>query len=205
MGTQKSKTPYLNFVVKGDQTSGFLKLIQSGFRLRIQTGPSIRELFCGQFGIPDDYFENRIQTIFLDGKPVDNEDTARVCDGARIALSAALPGLVGAVFRKGGQYASFRRSISHSEAGDSGVKGEGEIVLKFFNMIAKELGPAFLQKGIIIEGKRFQDFIRRNSEDLKAACHSVHLDDAKTDVAGLLKMNWENTEVFLRVTPEKSA
>jgi len=205
MKTQNSKPQHLNLLIKANQIAVFLKLIESGFKLRIKTGLSVRELFCNQLGISDDYFENRIQTIFLDGKPVDNEDTTRVYNGARIALSAAMPGLVGAVFRKGGHYASFRRTISHSEAGNSNLKGEGEIVLKFFNMIAKELGPAFLQNGIIIENERFQDFARRNSEDLKTACDSIHLNDAKADADGLLKMNWENTEIFLQVTSEKPA
>jgi hypothetical protein len=203
METQNSKPQHLNLFVKADHIAVFLKLIESGFRLRIKAGLSIKKLFCEQLGISDEYFENRIQTIFLDGKPVDNEDTARVYDGSRIALAAAMPGLVGAVFRKGGQYASFRRTISHSETGNSGVKGEGEIVLKLFNMIAKEQGPAFLQKGITLEGKRFQDFLLRNSEDLKAGCNSIYLNDEKADVARLLKMNWENTEVFLQVTSEK--
>ena len=205
METQNSKPQQLNLVVKAYQISVFLKLIESGFKLRIQTGLSIRELFCDQLGISSDYFENRLQTIFCDGKPVDNVDTCQVQNGARIAISAAMPGLVGAVFRKGGQYASFRRSISHSETGNSAEKGEGGIVLKFFNMIKKELGPAFLKKGVTIEGGRFRDFLLRNAEDLNAGCRSLHLNDEKTKVSALLKMNWENTEVFLRVTQEKSA
>lgn len=203
METKNSKPQHLNLVVKADHIAVFLKLIESGFRIRIKAGLSIKKLFCEQLGISDEYFENRIQTIFLDGKPVDNEDTARVYDGSKIALAAAMPGLVGAVFRKGGQYAPFRRTITHSETGSSSVKGEGEIVLKLFNMIAKEQGPAFLQKGIILEGKRFQDFLLRNSQDLKAACNSIHLNDEKADVARLLKMNWENTEIFLQVKSEK--
>ena len=105
METQNSKPQNLNLVVKVNRVAVFLKLIESGFKLKIQTGLSIRELFCDQLEISDDYFDNRIQTIFFNGKPVDNVKTARVNNGARIALSAAMPGLVGAVFRKGGHYA----------------------------------------------------------------------------------------------------
>ncbi|MGD9080106.1 MAG: hypothetical protein PVG96_12235 [Desulfobacterales bacterium] len=205
METQNSKSQDLNLVLNVNQIAVFLKLIQSGFKLKIQTGLSIRELFCDQLGISDDYFDHRIQTIFLDGKPVDDEDTARVYNGARIALSAALPGLVGAVFRKGGRYASFRRSISHSEDGISNVKGEGEIVLKFFNLVAKELGPTFLQKGIIIEGKRFQNFVLNNSENLELTCTSIHLNDAAIDVSRLKETRWEDQEIFLQVAPETGA
>ena len=187
--------------IEADQISGFIKLIERGFRLKVQTGQSIRDLFCGQFGISDDYFDDRIQTIFLNGKAVDNPDAAGVENGSRLALSAAMPGLVGATFRKGGRYASFRGTISYAKSKKTSARGQGEITLKLFNMIAKELGPSFLQKGIIIEGKRFQDFVLRNSQDLKNNCNSINLNDEKIDAAGLLKMDWENTEVFLQVTP----
>jgi hypothetical protein len=205
MATQNSKQSYLNLVVKANLIARFLTLTEHGFKLKIKAGLSIRELFCDQLGISDDYFDNRIQTLFIDGKPVDNVNTARVVDGARIALSAAMPGLVGAVFRKGGRYASFRETISYTETKNSSVKDEGEIMLKFFNMVAKELGPTFLQKGIIIEGERFHDFAMRNLEDLKDACTSIHLNDAEIDVARLKEMKWEGQEVFLQVTSEKPA
>lgn len=205
MEAQNLKPMHLNIVVKVNQIACFLKLIESGFKLRVKTGLSIRQLFCDQLAVSDEYFENRIQTIFLDGKPVDNEDIARVHNGARIALSAAMPGLVGATFRKGGQYASFRGTISHSEDGNSSEKGEGTIMLKFFNMIAKELGPAFLQKGIIIEGRRFQDFVLRSSEDIKSGCTSIHLNDAEIDAAGLKEMKWEDQEVFVQVRSERES
>lgn len=205
METQNLKPQYLNIVVKTHQIAVFFRLIESGFRLRIKGGQSIRELFCNQLGVSEDYYDDRVQTIFLDSKPVDNDETTRVYDGARIALAAAMPGLVGATFRKGGRYASFRSTISHSETGNSGVKGDGEIVLKLFNMVAKELGPAFLQKGIIIEGKRFQDLMLRNLEDLKAACNSIHLNDAAIDITRLKEMEWEDREVFLQVRSEEES
>lgn len=179
--------------------------MEGGFRLKVKTGQSIKEIFCEQLDISDDYFENRIQTIFLDGKAVDSADTAWVENGSRLALSAAMPGLVGATFRKGGRCATFRGTISYSTSKKSITKGEGEITLKLFNMIAKELGPPLLQKGIIIEGKRFQDFALQNREDLKAGCHSIHLNDKKADMAKLLKMNWEDTEIFLQVMPEQNS
>jgi hypothetical protein len=189
--------------VEADLISGFIKLIERGFRLKVKTGQSIRELFCSQFGISDDYFDNRIQTIFLDGKAVDNTDTAWVENGSRLALSAAMPGLVGATFRKGGRYASFRGTISYSKSKKSIAEGEGEITLKLFNMIARELGPVFLQKGVIIESRPFREFLLSRSENLKAAGISIHLNDEKTDLAGLLKMNWENEQVFLQVKSDK--
>jgi hypothetical protein len=203
METQKLKLQHLKIVAKSNQIAGFLKLIQSGFRMRAKTGLSIKELLCNHLGISDEYLDNRIQTLFIDGKPVDNENTARVYDGARIALSVAMPGLVGATFRKRGQYASFRGTISYTEPKNPGKKGEGDITLVFFNMVTTELGPAFLQKGIIIDGKRLQDFLEHHVEYMKDGCNSIHLNGAEIDVSRLAELNWEDQEVSVQITSEK--
>ena len=205
METRNSKLQHLNLIVKAHLIHRFIYLLEQGFKLKVQTGLSIKELLCVHLGISDDYLDNRIQTLFIDGKPVDDVDSAWVFDGARIALSAAMPGLVGATFRKGGQYASFRGTISYSDAKNSRVKGNGKIMLKFFNMVAKELGPNFLQKGIILEGKRLHDFLLRNADDLKADCNSMYLNDAEIDVARLKEMTWEDQEIFLQVASKSDA
>jgi hypothetical protein len=204
MEAHNSKPQHLNLAVKANLIARFLKFIELGFKLKIKAGLSIRELLCVHLGISDNYFENRIQTIFLDGMPVDNVDTAWVDDGARIALSAAMPGLAGATFRKDGPYASLRGTISYSKGKKTPVRGEATINLKFFNMIAKELGPVFLQKGIMVEGNTFQNFVLRNADDLKAACTLIYLNDEKVDIVKLVEMNWKNTEIFLQVTSEET-
>ncbi|NJL58424.1 MAG: hypothetical protein HC887_00995 [Desulfobacteraceae bacterium] len=62
----------------------------------------MQTLLCDILEIPKDYVLNRISTIFLDGKPVDCLDTAFVRNHSVVSLSAAMPGLVGAVMRRGG-------------------------------------------------------------------------------------------------------
>lgn len=204
MEAHNLKPQHLCLSVKANLISRFLKLIEHGFKLKIKAGLSIRELLGHHLGISDEYIDNRIQTIFLDNKPVDNVNTAWVENGSRLALSAAMPGLVGATFRKGGLYASLRSTISYSKTESSIVKDEGEIILKFFNMVAKELGPVFLQKGIMVEGNTFQNFVLRNADDLKAACTLIYLNDEKVDIVKLVEMNWKNTEIFLQVTSEET-
>jgi len=204
METQNSELQYVRLEIEARLISSFLKLIEQGFKLKVKTGLTIRELLCGQFGVSGEYFDNRIQTIFLNGKAVDNVDAAGIEDNSRIALSAAMPGLVGATFRKGGRYAPLRGTISYSKEKKSIVRGEGKITLKLFNMIAKELGPVFLRKGVIIDGNAFQNFVSDNLEDLKAACSSIHLNNAKISVTRLKELKWADREVFLQVISEKS-
>ena len=205
MEAHNLKAQHLCLSVKANLISRFLKLLERGFRLKIEASLSIRELLCHHLGISEEYVDNRIQTIFLDGRPVDNVDTAWVENGSRLALSAAMPGLVGATFRKGGFYASLRNTISYTKTENSIFKGAGEIILKLFNMVAKELGPELLEKGIRIEGNAFQNFVLRNSEDLKTDCVSIHLNGEQVDIVNLLEMNWENTEIFLQVTSKEES
>ena len=193
---------HLQFTVDAELISRFFKLAERGFTLQIKTGITIRELLCQRFGISEDYVDDRIQTIFLDGKPVDDVDTASLENGSTLALSAAMPGLVGITMRKGGFYASFRKGITYSAPQTSVANRTGEIVLKLFNMVAKELGPAFLENGIVVAGNAFQNFVQHNSEDLKAGSNAITLNGKQIDVTELLNMNWENTEVMLQVTSE---
>ena len=198
-----ASTAHLHLTVDAHLIPRFLKLTERGCTLKIRTGITIRELLCERLGISADYVDNRIQTIFLNGQAVDEVDTARVENGSKLALSAAMPGLVGITFRKGGFYASLRSTISYTQKENSITKGEGEIILKLFNLVARELGPGLIEKGIRIEGHAVQNFALRNAEDLKAGVVSMQLNDEKIDVAGLLEINWGNKQVFLQVTSEK--
>ena len=183
----------------------FLKLLEQGFIVTTQAGSSIKNLLCKQLGIDEAYLDKRIQTLFLDGKPVDKVEKAYLHNDATLALSGAMPGLVGATLRKGGTFAALRDTISYIDETSVETNGEARVTLKLFNMVLKELGPVFLKSGIWIDSHNFSDFISHNLEDLKPACESVDLNDQKTDVAALAEMNWDDAELFLKVTTEASS
>ncbi len=126
----------------------FFPLFQEGVILETDTGASVREFLCRSLGLQEDYVEKRISTIFLDGKPVDNLDASLVNDGSVLALSAAMPGLVGATLRKGGYYAPMRKAISHHAESPPSTRKRGKIRLKLFNMILQELAPRLLYAGV---------------------------------------------------------
>ncbi|OQX15922.1 MAG: hypothetical protein BWK80_40550 [Desulfobacteraceae bacterium IS3] len=119
---------------------------QQGVQIKIPTGCSLKTLLCEVWEIPQDYVTNRISTIFLDGKPVDDLEAAMIRDGSVLSLSAAMPGLVGAVMRRGGSLASFRSSITYAENENMPERKEGVITLKLFNLLIAELGEYLSQK-----------------------------------------------------------
>jgi len=134
--------------------------------VKIETGCTLKNLLCEQFKITPGYIADRVKTIFLNSKPVDDIETAIVKDQAVLAISAAMPGLVGAVFRSKGVLAAFRSSISYqAEKNDLEKSHNGMITLKFFNLLVKELGPAFLEKGILVTKSRMEEFLTAHKKN----------------------------------------
>jgi len=177
----------------------FYQLLSKGFIIHPRTGCTIKELLCGQLGIKDDYLEERIQTIFLDDKIVDDVNSAVIREGSILALSAAMPGVLGATLRKGGRYAPMRRQISHDKDIPSDLHKKGEVIIKLFNLILRELGPLFLDLGIWINGEDFYDITARNDVVFMTGCKKAVKDGNEIDPEKLMKVEWEDKQVFLQI------
>lgn len=201
--TQIIKAMKLQMVITSELLPRFFKLLEQGFIVTTQTGCTIKALLCEQMGIDEEYLDKRIQTLFLNRKPVDNVEKAYLQNDATLALSAAMPGLVGATFRKGGTYAAMRNTISYNAETSSKGRGKARIKLKLFNMVLKELGPIFLENGVWICKDKLNEFLSQNSKDIKATCSSVNMNDQEIDVNKLAEIDWKDPEVYLKVIAEK--
>lgn len=180
----------LNLTIVEDRIEKFFYLLQQGFMVKAKVGCTIKEMFTHQFGISPDYLAGRIQTIFLDGKAVDNADTAIVRDGSTLALSAAMPGLVGATFRRGGYLASFRSQITYTSDAQFVQRQDGQITIKLFNLLLKEMGPTFLGRGIIVKREVLEDFLRRQPTSFWAEIKTAVLDGKVVDLREILEKGW---------------
>jgi hypothetical protein len=189
----------LNLTVKPDRMSLFSSLLGQGFTLKVQTGISVRDLLCRQIGVSDDYLDQRIQTIFLDGKVIDNVDSAKIRQGSTLALSAALPGLAGATLRRGGAYAAMRSQISHKNDVAEDFDENGTVILKLFNIVALELGPMFLKQGIWIDGNNLENFFLRVPDFFWEGCLIAEIDGIPLDAREMSLMEWKQKQVFLKL------
>jgi hypothetical protein len=145
----------------------FFPLFEEGVEVEMVAGCSIRELLIEQFGFAAEYIASRITTVFVNHRAVDNMDSARIYDGAVLALSGAMPGLVGATMRSSGYYAAMRGNMTYrNEAAAPEVKA-GAIKLKLFNLLLPELGPRLLQRGILLSVARWQEFLAQQPEQLR--------------------------------------
>jgi hypothetical protein len=132
-----------------------LALVQAGVRVECESGMSAREFMREALGLDDDYIEHTISTLFIDSEPVDDIDAAQVRSGSCVALSAAMPGLVGAVMRRGSPYASFRAGISHGSSGsiedsEGATSKAGLVQVKYFNAVMRDRGPSLLERGVLV-------------------------------------------------------
>jgi len=177
----------------------YFSLIQSGFTVEAVIGVSIESFLCHQMGLSDDYVEERIQTLFLDSKPVDDATTVLIEDGSRLALSAAMPGVAGALFRKGGKYSAMRGSISYKSQGGAKDEETGWVTIKLFNLILKELGSFFFSRGVWIDGRAVQDFFSRPPEGLLGNILKVEKNGSEIEADALLNQPWSETYVFTKV------
>jgi hypothetical protein len=149
----------LTLTISTADAAVFLPLFQEGVGVRIVTGVSLQDLMCRQWQLNPDYVSGRISTLFLNGRPVDDTDKALIRDGDILALSGAMPGLIGATMRRGGVLAPFRSGITHQADVEGGAAGErpGRITLKLFNLLIPEIGPHFLARGVAVSGRRIMD------------------------------------------------
>ena len=194
----------LSLIVNAKLVPLFFQLLGHGFCVNVQTGGSVKELLCNQLGIHEDYLAQRIQTIFLNAKVVDDVNSAIVDRDATLALSGAMPGLVGAILRSGGFYAPMRSQISHEKTKSVSQLKNGKITLKLWNLVVKELGPTFLERGIWIEAEEVQSFIKRHLEALKTGCVSVELEEKSSTIDHLQDITWDTDQVFLQVNSNKT-
>ena len=162
----------LCLTVPADRMHCFFPLLQKGFVLGVPVGCPVRALLRDMLGLTDEYIEARLQTVFLDGKPVDDIDGAFIRDGATLALAPAMPGLMGAMLRRGGFYAPMRSEITHrDDAAPRGI-GEGRITMKLFGMALLELGPKLLERGIEVDAGDLAQVVRELPGDCREGLDS---------------------------------
>jgi hypothetical protein len=177
----------------------FFPLCQQGFLVKVPGSGSVRTILCRYLGLSPEYLEGRIQTIFLNGKPVDELDAAMVGPGDTLALSAALPGLVGATMRRGGSLAGLRANISYGEQVQTAAGGECLVQFKLFNLVTGELAPLLLEQGIWIKAAVLESFLRHQPEDFWTGFLEASLNGEGMDLRALPAIAWPQGEALVHL------
>lgn len=196
-----TKKQSLTIILPFEQLPAFSHLLQKGVWLRAQIGCSVASLLTEQFGIPEDYIVERITTLFLDSKPIDKLETTFVKDESTLALSSAMPGLVGATLRRGGHLAAMRGDISYQPQQQQEDKA-GRIRIKLFNMVMTELGEVFLGQGICLTGTELNILISDIGDNFWQNVVGTLVGEQRIDplsLASLVRSAEPDEEIHLKV------
>ena len=193
----------LLLTVRGGRESQFVGLLNAGFMIKIPGPEPVKTFLCDRIGLDPSYFDERIQTLFLNSKPVDDPARAVVGDGSILALSAAMPGLVGAIFRKGGRYRWMRDSISHPDDHDAASGKTGWVTVKLFNLILKELGPFFLEGGLWLKGETIQAFFTDQIGNLAGHVLSAFWNGREMVPGVMAGISWPDGPVYIRIVGDR--
>jgi len=171
-----------------DALAGLAPLAREGFSVVARSGRSLRETLVNDFGLCPDCVEERIQTVFLDGSPVDDIDQDSARPGCTLALAAAMPGVAGIAMRRGSPVGVFREGVTHHADADADAEsGEEafELTLKLFNSVAVECLAKVLAHGVAVRAARLAELLESNPEALTGVAFA--LDGQPLDRAATLR------------------
>ena len=179
---------------------GLQALLAKGFTVQTRIGGTLSDLLCSQLGIDAEYLKNRVQTLFLNSSSVDDPEKTAVAGGDVVALSAAMPGLVGATLRKGGFYARLRHGISHQAKDAKEIdQHTGIVTIRLFNVVAKELGPVFMERGVMVDAGTLQSFFKMAGPVLTSPAYTLILNGEEISMQALLENDWLRQKVRLTI------
>lgn len=178
----------------------FLPLLEQGGTIDVRVGGSLRELIIDQLKVEEQYLDHRIQTIFLNARAVDTPEQIVVKHGDVLALSGAMPGLVGATLRKGGRYAAMRREISEGNTVARSNPVPGRIRLKLFNTVLNDLGCKILARGVRVENPALAELLKKNKAELEKDYVGMQLEkkpvNMNTIMSTLAQQGWCRLKVW---------
>lgn len=155
--------PTVRLTVTPEALPLFTTVLQSGIEVKSRQGETVAK-FLNKFpGFTADYLTNIVQTIFLNGTAVDDLSVPLHGRHPVVALSAAMPGLAGAIFRKNSFHSALRTANKPSK---SSMEGDDSlfVTLKLFNSIARDRGPELLQAGFTIAADLLLSFISKRPQ-----------------------------------------
>ena len=183
--------PTPSLVIHADPKSllALTPILREGVIAAVRPGVPLRRTLVEDLGLDPVYVEERVQTVFLDGSPVDDIDADCASAGCTLALAGALPGVAGIAMRRKSPVGVFREGITHGPdlvegTGQAGV-GEGlTVTLKLFNSVAVECLAQVLTRGVEVRSGRLAELLADDPDALDEA--SFTLDGSPAPRAALL-------------------
>ena len=155
----KDAMPAITLQLSQEGMDKFTALLQSGVEIETTAGEPLLQFLEKIPGFTPEYIDNDIQTIFLDGTAIDDVHAPLTDTETVIALSAAMPGLSGAIYRKNSIHSPLR-SVHHHYDATKVEEKTISIYLKLFNSIARDRGAEMLRQGVTLKTSTMVTFLQ---------------------------------------------
>jgi hypothetical protein len=199
-------SPFLDIFLKVPASSliSYCRLLHYGVVLLVPAEANVAEILRHGLQLNEEDLDF-VQTVFLDCSPLDDLEHARPRSGSVLAISAALPGLVGAVMRRSGALARLRESINLREERNQASPQRAsieriELTLKIFNLLQDRLGPRLLAQGVRVNAQQLAAFLQGLGLLGQASALRVNGNDADPE-ALLSALSATSQPALLRVLP----
>ena len=160
---EQLSSPSIELTLTPEALPLFATVLQSGIEVKTRQGETLAKFLNTFPGFTAEYLTNVVQTIFLNGTAVD--DLSLPLNGRHpvLALSAVMPGLAGAIFRKNSFHAALRTEKKSLRSPTQGADSLF-VTLKLFNSIARDRGPELLQAGCIMAAELLLGFLLKRPQ-----------------------------------------
>lgn len=215
----RCQTPTVAIALPLPRAAELAVLLQYGILCPVAEPQSLQAFLLAQPGLSRAYIETRVETIFVNAQPADHLETM-VGAGDSIALSAAMPGLAGAIFRRHSLHAGLRSAPAATPANAAEPANDTSseapcIYLKLFNTVARDLAGPLLSEGVFLPARALVQHAGR-SEALGSAAMPCRWNGRTVDREALLALLRGAATVFLclqegretpapTIAPEKTA
>ncbi len=185
--------PTITLIPAPKQIKRLATLLQRGFLIPCTDPIPLETVLFGLPGFTREYIHSRIETIFINGTATDSLAQLLV-PGCTVALSAAMPGLAGAIFRKGGPHAALRtlppapRSEDHNR--------HEFLTLKLFNMVADDSVQPLLGQGILMRNTILARFFQNRAEQLQHILSAITINTTPIPLDTTIQLP-DNQDIFL--------
>lgn len=197
---EQQSLSHLVLTVAPEKLPLFTTVLQSGIEIMTPAGTSLGQFLGALPGFTPDYLANAVQTIFHNGNAVDDLTTPLHGQKPVLALSSAMPGLAGAIFRKNSFHAALRSEIK-TILNDSFSGKTLTVTLKLFNTIALERGIELLRIGVYLPATTLSSFFRIRPGLLQAIMR-VELDTKLIDISTLHSAIAQQGRIYLKIQDE---
>ncbi len=189
--------PSLQLTVTSDSLPLFTTVLQSGIEVKASHGETLAKFLSKFSGFTAEYLADTVQTIFLNGTAVDDLSLPLTGSNPVLALSAAMPGLAGAIFRRNSFHSALRTETKSLQS-ETAQQASTSVTLKLFNSIARERGEEILKAGFCLGAVLFANFLNKRPH-LFQHLVKIQLEGRELDLGELLRALPELSKININI------